>query len=219
MRLALKLSVTGMMALAFLSLTAVTASAQVEVLEEDGGHCPPVTIVVHTVSGGCDVEYRSERHLQLVAYVPSPVIVSNCNLHFRALIGENGIGYVTAAVLSSETNPPTSPACTRAPCDENGPIGASAMLPWPIHIEENIPDQESIELEFCHRTTASGEGGAGTRCHMHLPFKQYVSHDHEIAGNEEYFCEVAPFPTSYRNVHFINEVPAQQSTADIEIIH
>jgi hypothetical protein len=220
MRLARKLFLLAAMAITALALTATAANAQVEVLEEDGGHCPPVVVDVHLVSGGCDIEYRSEAHIPLVAYVSgNPVIVSNCRVHLSARVGETGAGYVNAALFSNE-DPPTNPPCTRAPCDELGRFGFSEMIPWPLHIEENAAGQESIEAEFCLRTIASGEGGAQTRCQVHLPFRQVVTHDHEIGGvNSEYFCEVAPIPTSIRNVHLINEVPAALSTEDIEVIH
>jgi hypothetical protein len=223
MRLARKLFLLAAMAITALALTATAANAQVEVIEEDGIHCPPVSLspTGHNVTGGCDIEYRSERHIPLVAYVPNPVVVSNCRVHLSALVGENGAGYVTAALLSDEV-PPANPACTRFPCDENGPVGSSKMIPWPLQIEENGPGLESIEATFCLRTIASGEGGAPTQCQVHLPLTQNVgTHDHEIGGaNLEVFCEVAPmFPTSIRNAHFLNEVPAAQSTEDIEVIH
>jgi hypothetical protein len=191
-----------------------------EVVEEDGGHCPPVSVVAHDVTGGCHVEYRSEAHVPMVAYIPSPVVFMACRWHFAARIGEDGAGYVTAASFSDEA-PPGNPPCTRAPCDEDGPTGASAMVPWPLHIEEENVSQESLEMEFCMRTIASGEDGAQTRCQLHLPVNQQLgSHDHEIgAVNSEYFCEVASFPTSLRNMHFINEAPGAQSTEDIELIH
>jgi hypothetical protein len=208
------------MALTALALGVGTASAQVEVMEEDGGHCSPVSIVGHTVSGGCHVEYRSEGHIPIVAYTPSPVVVASCRWHISARIGEGGAGYLTAASFTDEV-PPTSPPCGRAPCDESGAIGGSAMIPGPLRIEENAPGQESIEMEFCMRMVAAGEGGTPTRCQVHLPFnQQFGTHDHEIgAVDSEYFCEVAPFPISIRNVHLINEVPAAQSTEDIELIH
>jgi hypothetical protein len=220
MRLARKLFLLAAMAITALALTATTANAQIEVIEEDGGHCPPIVVDVHLVSGGCDIEYRSEAHIPLVAYIPAPVVVSNCRVHLSALIGENGAGYVTAASFSDEV-PPANPPCTRAPCDEDGRTGASEMVPWPLHIEETVANVETIEAEFCLRTIASGEGGAQTRCQVHLPLTQNLAtHDHEIgAVGSEYFCEAAPFPTSVRNVHLINEVPAAQSTEDIEVIH
>jgi hypothetical protein len=215
-----KLFLAVVMALTALALSAGTASAQLEVMEEDGGHCPPVTILAHTVSGGCHVAYQSEGHISLVAYVPNPVVVSGCRWHFDAQIGENGAGYVTAAAFSDES-PPTSPPCTRTPCDEDGPVGNSVMVPWPLTVFEEDIGVESLEMEFCIRTIQSGEGGPQSRCQIHLPVTQTFDHDHEIgAVNSEYFCEVgAPFPVSLRNVHFINEEPAVQSTEDIELIH
>jgi hypothetical protein len=168
MRLARKQFLLTAMTITALVLTVTAANTQVEVIAEDGGHCPPVSLspTGHNVTGGCDIEYRSERHIPLVAYVPNPVVVSNCRVHLSALVGENGAGYVTAALLSDET-PPANPPCTRFHSMKMGP-GSSKMLPWPLQIEENAPEQESIETEFCLRTIASGEDGAQTRCRLHL---------------------------------------------------
>jgi hypothetical protein len=196
-----------------------TASAQMEVIEEDGEHCPPVSVVAHVVTGGCHMEYRSEAHVPMVAYIPNAVVFMACRWHIAARIGEDGAGYVTAASFSDE-DPPWNPPCTRAPCDEDGLTGASAMVPWPLHIEEN-GHQESTEMGLCLRTIASGEGGAQTRCQVHLPLRQGPSHDHEIgAVNFETFCEGSQsFPMSFRNVHLVNEAPAAQSTEDLVVIH
>jgi hypothetical protein len=220
MFLVCRLFLFAVMALTALASSAATASAQRELVEEDSGHCSSVSVVAHVVSGGCDVEYRSESHISIVAYIPNPVVVAVCRWHLVARMGEDAAGYVTAVSFSDEV-PPTSPPCTRAACDESGATGASAMVPWPLRIEENVAGQESIETEFCMRMIASGEGGAQTRCQVHLPFVQQLgTHDHEVgAVGSEYFCEVAPFPTSIRNVHLINEVPAVEGAEDIELIH
>jgi hypothetical protein len=210
------------MAITALALTATTANAQIEVLEEDGpGHCTAVSLspTGHVVSGGCPIEYRSEHHVPLVAYTPAPVIVSNCNVHLSARIGENGAGYVTAASLTAETVNPPVPGCTRAACDENGPVGASAMLPWPVQITETAAGVETVDATFCLRTISSLEGGPQTHCGVHLPYTSPVTHDNEVGDNAEYFCEVAAIPTSIRNLHLINEVSATESTEDIEVIH
>ncbi len=216
MRLARKLFLLVAMAFAALAMTAGAASAQVEVLEEDGGHCSAVAVGVgHAVTGGCDVEYTTEHHIPLVAYTPAPVIVSNCNVHLSAQIGETGAGVVNVAVFTAETVNPPVPGCTRAPCDE----ATGQMLPWPVQILETGPSTERLEATFCLRTIPSGPGGPGTYCEVHLPFSQVGNHNHEVGDNQEYPCEVAAIPTAIRNVHFINETPANNSTEDIALIH
>jgi hypothetical protein len=224
MRPARKLFVLAAMTLTVLALGVTTANAEnpVEVIEEETGeHCTAVSLGAgHAVSGGCHIAYESEGHIPWVAYVPSPVIISQCAWHLDAQIGEDGSGYITNAVLF---NGPVSeaPGCTRAPCDE---AGSGAMLPWPLQIvegENETDPSEDVEVEFCLRTIASGQGGAPSRCQVHVPITQdAVNHNHEIgtpAG--EYFCEVSPqpFPISIRDVHFNVEEPA--ATEDIEILH
>ncbi len=211
------------MTLAAFTLSAVTAQAEVEVFNEaTDEHCSPLNVDGHIVTDGCHVEYESEEHISLVAHPPTgPVVISNCNVHLEAQIGEDGAGYVTQALLTDET-PPPSPPCTRTPCDEPGP--SHQELPWPLHIEENAAGSESVEGEFCLRVSdafGGTEGGAGSRCEVHLPFTHVLSHDHELGDHAEYFCEVSPSPVpiSIRDVHFINEEPAGESSEDIYLVH
>jgi hypothetical protein len=214
MRFAGKLFLFVATALAALAMTASAASAVMEVLEEDGDHCPAVTLVAHVVSGGCDVEYRGEHHVVIVAYTPAPVVFTNCNLHLDAQIGEDGSGHVTAAALTAETVNPPLPGCVRAACDE----ATGQMLPWPLTVRE-VGGVEVMEMTLCLRTISSGPGGPQTRCEIHLPFLQGADHNHEVGDSAEYFCEVAAIPTSFHNVHLINEVPAGQSAEDIALVH
>jgi hypothetical protein len=223
MRLARKLFLLAAMALTALALGATTANAEnpVEVVDEETAeHCTAVGIVGHTVSGGCHIEYESEGHVPLIAYVPTPVILSQCVVHLDAQVGEDGSGYINGATLAVG-DVVESPGCTRAPCDE---LGSGAMLPWPLQIVEGetaTDPSEDVEVEFCLRTVASGQGGAPSRCQVHVPITQdAVNHNHEIgtpAG--EYFCEVSPqpFPISIGDAHFNVEDPA--ATEDIEILH
>ncbi len=222
MRLARYLFIFMAMAFAALALTAATATAQIEFLDEETDqHCPALVVVEHSVGGGCHVEYESEGHIPLVAYIPGPVVISNCNVHLEARIGEDGAGYITQALLTNEPVPP-NPPCTREPCDEPAP-GHEDLL-WPLQLEENGPGQESIETEFCLRVANSAggvEGGASARCEVHLPFTHVLSHDHELGDDAEYFCEVSPIPApvSIQRVHFVNENPASGSNEDIYFVH
>ncbi len=211
------------MALTALALSATTANAQVEVFDEEtDDHCPALMISGHNVTGGCHVHYEAEEHIPLVAYTPTgAVVLFNCNVHLEAQIGEDGSGYVTKAVLTDEV-PPENPPCTRTPCDEAPP--SHADLPWPLQIQENTIGQESVELELCLRTAnafGGTEGGAQSRCELHFPVTQNFDHNHEIGDHAEYFCEVSPSPVpiAFRDIHFINENPAEVSEEDIYIVH
>ncbi len=223
MRLVHRLFLLATVALAAFALSATHANAQIEVFNEaTDEHCGAVVVDGHEANGGCHVEYLAEEHISFVAHPPTgPVVLLNCNWHLEAQIGEDGSGYVTHALLTDEV-PPSSPPCTRTPCDEAAPSHEDLL--WPLQIEENSPGQESLELEFCIRTAnAFGgvEGGTQSRCEVHFPFTSDAGHNHEMADHAEYFCEVsaAPVPISIQEVHFINENPAEASEEDIYLLH
>ncbi len=212
-----KLLVLAATALAALALTAGTASAQLEIQDEEtGGQCSEVSLVGHTVEGGCHVEFESEEHISLAIYFPHPVLQLSCNVHFEARIGANGSGYVTDAELTDEF-PAVERHCRREPCDEP----THEMIPWPFDIAE-VAGAETVELDFCYRGSVLDEGATGTRCELHLPLIHEVDHGYVIGNHEEYLCEVStfpPFPSTFRDVDFVNETPPAEGTEDIEVIH
>lgn len=185
MRIAHKLLLPAIVATTALVAIPAAASAEVEVLSESQGtHCPAVTVDVHHVEGGCHVEIASTQPKYIVAFTPAPIVISNCNLHVEARIGEDGSGWVTAAAFTSP-DPPTNPPCTRAPCDEvNG-----TQIPWPFQLSEAGPGEEVGEMTFCMRTVASGPGGAGTQCQLHLPITDLGMHEYQVGSTETTFCE------------------------------
>jgi len=223
MRLARKLFLLAAMALAALALTATTANAQVEVIDEDGfnDHCPAVTVVNdHDVVGGCHVEYKSEGDVPLVVQTAGgPVTLSSCEFHLSGRVGENGSGYIDNALLTDEV-PPSNPPCTRTPCDEpsNAAHHPHAELLWPIAFTE-IDGVETLEATFCLRPTANPEGSGNTPCEVHLPWTDNGGHNYEIgAPTGIYSCENLP-PVSITRAHFVNETDPELGTEDVEIIH
>lgn len=206
-----KLSLAVMMAVAVMAMTASSANAEVQVFEEPGGLCSNVSLSGHVVSGGCHVEFQSTGDVWLVVYVPAPTIVSACQVHLEARIGGNGFGYVTTLTLTAPSRPVP---CTRAQCTE---AGTSTRIPQPIQLNE-VAGAESLERRFC----LQGPDGSQGSCTVHLPVENEGGHNYEFgAGGGEAFCEAGdyPFPVSIRNAHYINEVPAETGTEDVEIIH
>jgi hypothetical protein len=214
MRLARKLFLLATMAVAALALSASAATAQVHIEQEhgvsDNEPCPALTGPPN-VTGGCHLEIRSERHLPLVLQTAGgPVTLSNCRVHLEGRVGEDGVGWVTRMTFTPEI-PPTNPSCTRAPCDS----AAGVVTPWPVAITE-AAGVGTVETTFCLRTIASGPGGAGTSCEVHLPWNDNGSHQYEYGVSATYSCENLP-PVSIQNVHFINEGGTPKE--DIEIVH
>jgi hypothetical protein len=189
---------------------ATAAHAQVEVLDENGNaHCPAVELTGHTITGGCHVEYQSTDHIRHVGYLFAPVIVSICDIHFDARIGEDGFGYVTSATFSAEPEG-TSPSCTREPCRET----TGEFIPWSLGIEE-AAGSERMELGFCVQVI--GNPAASAWCLTHLPVVFNFNHDHFIGEQGEYFCEGTQFPVSMQGVRFLDEDPF--AGENIEVVH
>jgi hypothetical protein len=105
------------------------------------------------------VEVVSERETQVKAFVPGVgfVAISTCAEHFEAAIGEDGTGYLYNATTTSMSGPP----CTRTQCDEAN----MNKTPWPLNL--SILGL-SMEVDYCLRAITSGEGSAGTPCHVNL---------------------------------------------------
>ena len=225
MRIARKLFLLTAMALTALAMTATTASAQIEVLEEDEGHhCPAVTINVHHVEGGCHIEFFSVVDIPLHAYIPAKTTISSCEWYLEGRVDENGEGYIDRIILE----PPHAGAvpCTRQACDELTGTQPHPDLPWPFHIREEGVGHEELEMEICLR--AGDEGNTGNWCELHLGFQNEGGHQYEIGGPVESFCEnnpnnpgydgnhaFLPFPISFE-AHLRSDPAGEE---DVEVIH
>jgi len=222
MRLARKRFLLAAMALAALALTATTANAQIEVLDEEtDDHCSAVTVVNdHDVTGGCHVEFKSLHDVPLVLTTAGgPVTLSNCLVHMEGHINETGSGYIDTVALTDEV-PPANPPCTRTPCDEAADAAhhPHAELLWPVSFTE-VSGVELVETTFCLRPSANAEGVGNTFCEVHLPWADKGGHNYEIgAPTGIYSCENLP-PVSIRQAHFVNETAPESGTEDVEIIH
>jgi hypothetical protein len=215
MRLAINLMRVSLGALAVLAFSTGAASAgPIEVRDEDFGepHCAAVAKAVHEVTGGCHFEVQSEHHIPVVLQTAGgPIVLFSCNWRLEGRMGENGGAWITEAQLTPEpVNPPT-PSCTRAPCDE--PDGT--FIPWGSLTYELGAGNEVWELAFCLRTIASGPGGVGTTCEVHLPLSDNGGHSYEIGDSATYTCENLP-AVSIQNVHFTTVSGIGE---EVEIVH
>lgn len=210
MRIARKFVLFTAMALAALAMSAGTASAEVEVFQEDGDVCSQVVLSGgHTVSGGCLAQAETENHIPLVVQTAGgPVTLTNCNVHFDGRISGTGSGYATVIAFTNE-NPPTTPGCTRKACDE-GDNGAD--IPWPFQVTEPSAGTEMLEVTLCLEPSPDG---SHTSCELHVPMTTPVSHEDEAGDNATYTCENLP-QISFQNFHFVGETGAEGAG---EVIH
>jgi hypothetical protein len=167
MRIARKLFLLALTAIAAMAFAASAASAQgpVEVVVEGGQHCPPV---LGPDSGGCIVHFGNEAggdEVSLVGHVFGiEATASDCLVELEARIDEDGEGYVYAANYHGDA----AHGCTRTPCG----------LPWRIHGEEDEPlgSGERIHAEFCAHPTS----GSDNRCLVEAPIVDSGGHNYEI---------------------------------------
>jgi hypothetical protein len=157
MRFARKLFVLAVMAFAAMAFGASSASA-VEV-SSGGDHCTEVILTVHGPEGGCLVEAVTERETEVQAFVSGVgfVTISSCEGHYEMAIGEDGHGYLYNATISSHSG---GTPCTRTQCDE----ADMTKIPWELQLTSTT----NMELSYCLRSVASGEGAAGTPCHTDI---------------------------------------------------
>lgn len=217
--------VRGLLALAttaawLLASMAVTASAQMQIFEEDNGPCPEVTIEGHHVEGGCQVEYRSTMHFTRIFYLPvlpGIAYVSQCDMHFTGRVGPDGYGYVSEARFEDES-PPAERPCADAPCDE----ATHEMIPWPLQITESGPSDERVILDICRRLAPNVEEGTpGTWCYLDMPLTDTGQHTQEIGDQSEHPCDSSwpPLPMTLDTVHLVNEETGPEAPPGIELVH
>jgi hypothetical protein len=154
MRIARKLFAVAIMAVATLALSASVASASpVEVVDENGIHCSPVTVVSHVVSGGCQAHIVSTggATIQLIRHIPTgeEVVSIHCNNEYRLNLDEFGEGWIHGISF-----PPGDAWCnnTIRPCveaDSGEHVGPQE--PWRVHVEETGPGTEHAIVRLCLR--------------------------------------------------------------------
>jgi hypothetical protein len=168
MRIARKLALLCIMALAAMALAASTASAApgpVEVDTESGDvHCTITT---------CSAEVHGESRLSLFGFT-----VSTCDEEFFARFVENGAGQAISQAL---INHPVDGACTRVPC--NGVGEPLAEREWPISdMRETAPNEGSLSLRFCW-DAASNPNATGVHCTVPIHFLEVIGHNYAFRAN------------------------------------
>lgn len=129
------------------ALWASPASAQepVEImnLNEDGAHCPAVTITDHWSDDGCHREMRSTSGVTFVQHRPTgDITVITCTHTLEPHLDENGEGWIQDIKFF-----PGSVACgtTFTPCTAEG-----VVEPWHFQISHNGLGDELMTIEACY---------------------------------------------------------------------
>jgi hypothetical protein len=189
-----------------IAFAASTASAQtVEVNQEDGGHCGPVTIVDHVPTGGCSIRVVSTQPVLFVRHVSGvgELEFSQCESVFEMRVNENGHGYIYNQELT-----PEGASCGREPCDEaesgNHP---HRNLPWEAQLREPLggENEEILRMTLCLIAFDAGptEGQAGTPCTLDIA----VAHvEHAMEFSTPYFDPVHNGGTPCINLGGIVEI-------------
>jgi len=165
MRIARKLILLALMAMAAMAFAASSASAQIEVSQEGGAHCPAAGCVVHATS-------EAEVDLELFGEV-----LTSCLNEFEANIGEDGVGEIYSQTL-------TGPLCAAEPCE----TVAGSPDPWPI-VGDETAGVETLFATFCVDIHSVG---LQTLC-ANAPINIVsVGHAQEFSANAA-VCENDPF--------------------------
>jgi hypothetical protein len=139
MRVACKLMLLAVMAIAAIAMTAGTASAQVELtVEGTSDHCGAVEVGLHSASGDCEIHASSTGDVILRAFGS---VQSRCLYEFTGYVDENGSGAITDQILG----PPEIGTCSMQPCAEVG-LGQDV---WPIQVSEGASGHLRLEMTAC----------------------------------------------------------------------
>lgn len=140
-----KLLLLAVMACAAMAFAAPSAFATfpVEVTDADGIHCGPVSVVDHSVSGGCEVHVVSDGNISLISHRAGmgEVIVNDCLNEYTLNIDENGEGWIHAISLTGGVGCGTNVQ----PCVEDD----GHQEPWHIDVEHDGLGGEEGIAEFC----------------------------------------------------------------------
>jgi hypothetical protein len=226
MRIARKLTLLAMLALAATALAAPSAFAQSEPLvhnqnpqiivqgEVHGNTDTNCTAVLPSpapnpsppsASGGC-VTHASATSVQLWAHLSAggtEVLVSNCDVEFELRVDSAGEGYVTHQEFTAPTQGGGS-SCQRRACGQVTPPTSEGRA-WSFYMRESEPaPTERATLLFC---TEPLGGGAASHCELTVPISEPTAHNYEfvvndVSGHGTIFphCEVASAaqPTTFR---------------------
>lgn len=211
MRIARKLMLLAMLAIAATALAVPSAFAQEtepelhnqtprllvaqEVHAANDVACPAVTPSPppnpspNVTAGGCRLHF-SAPNVALVAHVSAggmEVPVSTCNVEFDARLDAAGEGWIS----HQEFTPGTVGTCTQQPCD---PVNAEGRA-YGIHLQETEPaPREVAHALFC---TEPIGGGTNAHCEVTVPLTQPTLHRYQfnavdVSGHGTFFphCEL-----------------------------
>jgi hypothetical protein len=162
MRIARKLFLLSLTAIAAMAFAASSASAQnsIEVrAEATNTKCP-------TAPSGCPIAATGEIQLQGHVFGIESV-ASDCIVTFEGIVAGDGEGKVTKATL---TDHPTTDSCQRTPCGYNAKD--NTITPWPAHVNETDGFGSMLDSEFC---IVNGSGQI-QRCFVKLPITENPIH-------------------------------------------
>jgi hypothetical protein len=200
-------------------VAASAASAQVEVLREDGAHCASFTMVGHDPAGAtCTVHAVGSFGLYLHNGAAEKFFAS-CNNELNAVFNEAGTAYIYNQIVSPEGG-----VCGREPCDEAA--SSHENLPWPAQLIEATPGQLQMQYTFClyvHNADPASEGTAGTSCQTVINVATNSAHDTgwaTLAGSGG--SGGSPCMNLGGVVEIVGSwstAPTEQHPNDIEIVH
>jgi len=203
MRIARKLALLTVMALAAMAFAASSASADSSVTvndEQTGDQCDPC--LVHAVGESSLTAFHFIR-------------ISQCEDEFVAAIESDGSG-----VIHDYTNVDDGgPGCTRQNCNEIAPIPNEEIgeSEWPISSEETGPNAGEMEIDFC-LDDDSDPDALGTHCLADVAVTESttVEHHYSFAVNQE--CTTPSAPVRVTG-NWETEGPIATEGTDIEIVH
>jgi hypothetical protein len=193
MRIARKVTLLAMLALAAAALAAPSAFAQFESIVHNqnpqiivqgevhgsaDANCspvlpsPPPTPAPLTTSGGC-VTHASATNVELHAHLSAggtEVLVSSCDVELNLRVDVAGEGYAT----HQEFTPPSGGAtCARKPCGQVTPSTSEGRA-WSIYMRELEPTPtERLTVLICTEPIA---GGAASHCEITIPVTEPTVH-------------------------------------------
>jgi hypothetical protein len=158
----------ALLALGLMALGSATASAQVEVIQEDNGNapCPAVSNVGGVITGGCPLhgagEFRFSNHTFGIE-----AIASECHVEFVGRIAGNG----EAWVYEARPEPGGHMNCNKKFC----------QTPFKVHKREAAGVLVD-DTEMCLEPLAGG--GAPNKCYWSIPFVDSGDHDYAWVAND-----------------------------------
>jgi hypothetical protein len=244
MRIARKLALLAMLAVAATALGPPSAPAQTEPLIHDqvpqlivqtevhgatDANCPLVTPSPApnpgplVTAGGCR-SHLIGNNIELYAHLPSGgthVLISKCNYESDIRVDAAGEGFLSHQEL---TAPSGGGSCTRRPCGQTVPGGEGRAYSFYMHELEPAPT-EKITVLFCNEAL---DGSTFAHCEVTFPFGDAASHAYRFSaidvsghGGDFPHCEYgsALNPANFDTESFLQSTGEGQTETRLEIRH